>query len=175
MKQRNYLRFSSAIVLYGLFTFNPALAQNEPGQFVPLRSAVNSTVRSHKPIPAWLGISSRWMFVDISELMALTCSGHRGQNDSQFIISGRGGLPPTPAEATRSDTALVDLGKPVQGEENRPRARILSNPTTAESAPPLVEASRWVIGEKGEVILTAAPTTPATDIPWLTHTSCHGS
>lgn len=94
---------------------------------------------------------------------------------SEFIVSGRGGLPPNPAEATRSDTALVDLGTPVQGEENRASADIPSNPTTASSAPSLVEASGWVIGSSGEVILTASSPTATSDIPWLTRTSCSGS
>jgi large exoprotein involved in heme utilization and adhesion len=116
--------------------------------------------------------------VDVSGLVASSCGagGNLGRVGSEFVISGRGGLPPNPAEAIRSDTALVDLGKPVQGGKNGISTNIPSNLTIAQSALPLVEASGWMIGSSGEVILiAAAPTTAATDIPWLTSTSCHGS
>lgn len=85
------------------------------------------------------------------------------------------GLPSNLAEATRSDMVLADLGKPVQNQKNRLSAKIPSNPTTAQSAPPLVEAAGWVIGEKGKVILTGSSPTATSDIPWLSPTSCHGS
>lgn len=115
--------------------------------------------------------------VDVSSLVAQGCSadgGNLGTEGSEFVVIGRGGLPPTPAEATRSDTALVDLGKPIQSKENRASASTSSNSVSSSPAP-LVEASGWVIGEKGEVTLTAAFPTVTSDIPWLTPTSCHGS
>ncbi|OWY63952.1 hypothetical protein B7486_50005 [cyanobacterium TDX16] len=116
--------------------------------------------------------------IDVSGLVAQGCSAggsNLARGGSEFVVTGRGGLPPTPAEATRSDTVLADLGTPVQSQENRSSAAIPSNPTPAESAPPLVEANGWVIGDKGEVLLTASAPTVTPDIPWLTPTSCHGS
>jgi filamentous hemagglutinin family protein len=115
--------------------------------------------------------------VDVSGLVTQGCAAD-GSNlaagQGQFTIAGRGGLPPTPAEATRSDTPLVDLGTPIQSQEQLTTTSIHSNSTSIKSTPPLIEANGWAIGDKGEVILTASsPNTP--DIPWLTPTSCHSS
>lgn len=112
--------------------------------------------------------------VDISGLVAQGCPAGGGKMAaSQFVITGRGGLPPNPAEATRTDTVLADLGKPITREENRASA---ANSINAMHSQPtfLVEVNSWVIGSKGEVVLTA--TTPnVTDIPWLAPTSCNNS
>ena len=116
--------------------------------------------------------------VDASTLVAQGCSSS-GDNltrqGSEFIVSGRGGLPPNPAEVTRSDRVVADLGTPFQDQENRPSVTIPKIKTTSELGSPLVEASGWMVGEKGEVILTAATRSATTDIPWLTPTSCHRS
>jgi large exoprotein involved in heme utilization and adhesion len=113
--------------------------------------------------------------VDVSGLVAQGCpvgGGNIAAGSSQFVITGRGGLPPTPTEATRSDPVLADLGSPVQSQENRASADIPIKSTSSDSDT-LVEAQGWMIGSKGEVVLTASAVTP--DIPWLTPTSCNGS
>ncbi len=111
--------------------------------------------------------------VDVAGLIAQSCPVRRGNvATSEFIVTGRGGLPPTPREATRSDFAVADLGTP-QGEQNRASAATSSNPAGSEPAP-IVEATGWVIGPKGEVILTAqAPI--KLHIPWLPPTTCAAS
>ena len=114
--------------------------------------------------------------VDVTGLIAQSCptGGGNVAKSSEFIVTGRGGLPPTPREATRSDPALADLGTPVKGEENRAIAATSSNPTGSEPAP-IVEATGWVIGSKGEVILTAQAPTVTLYIPWLSPTTCDAS
>ncbi len=112
--------------------------------------------------------------VDVSRLIAQGCGaggGNVARGASQFVATGRGGLPPTPTEALRSDSVLADLGTPVQSQ-NRASA---ASPNLTNSRPtPLVEAQGWVIGSKGEVVLTAQAPTIAR-IPWLTPTSCNAS
>jgi filamentous hemagglutinin family protein len=120
--------------------------------------------------------------VDINKLIAQGCStspGNLARGTGEFVMTGRGGLPPNPAEATRSDTVIADLGRFMQSDENQASAAIannnsISSNTNAESTT-LVEASSWVIGSKGEVILTANTPTFTSDIPWLKPTSCNGS
>ena len=120
--------------------------------------------------------------VDISKLIAQGCStspANLARGTGEFVMTGRGGLPPNPAEATRSDTVIVDLGTFIQSDKNLASAAIannnsISSNTNAESTT-LVEASSWVIGSKGEVILTANTSTFTSDIPWLKPTSCNGS
>ena len=114
--------------------------------------------------------------VDVSGLVAQGCGaggGNIATGTSEFVNAGRGGLPPTPAEATRSDTTLADLGRSDRIEENRASVAIPNDLIAAESAP-LVEASGWVTNSNGEVILTAASSF-TTDVPWLKPTSCKGS
>ena len=114
--------------------------------------------------------------VDVSGLVAQGCGaggGNIATGTSEFVDAGRGGLPPTPAEATRSDTTLADLGRSDRIEGNRASVDIPSNSSAPESAP-LVEASGWVTNSNGEVILTAASSF-TTDVPWLKPTSCKGS
>jgi filamentous hemagglutinin family protein len=114
---------------------------------------------------------------DASRLIAQGCSAGGGtvaRESSKFIATGRGGLPPTPTEALRSDAALADLGTPVQSEGNRASAATSSNLTNSKPTP-LVEAQGWMIGSKGEVVLIAQAPTVTPHLPWLPPTSCNGS
>jgi len=115
--------------------------------------------------------------VDVSGLVAQGCGaggGNIAAGTSEFVDAGRGGLPPTPAEATRSDTTLADLARSDRIEGNRASVAIPNDLIAAESAP-LVEASGWVTNSNGEVILTANAPSFTTDVPWLKPTSCKGS
>lgn len=111
------------------------------------------------------------------------------QGTSEFVITGRGGLPPNPTEVTRSDLVLADLGTPIiyksegKGDlggspdlvkPDRVSKGVSINATNSESTT-VVKAVGWVIGSKGEVILTATALSVTPDIPWLKPTSCNGS
>ncbi len=114
--------------------------------------------------------------VNISGLIAQGCSSGAGsiaRRSSEFVITGRGGLPPTPKEASRSDFAVADLGKPVEAEATQAKVVAPTNQKHLESTP-LVEAQGWVIGSKGEVILTASVPNVTPSIPWMKSNSCHG-
>ncbi len=114
--------------------------------------------------------------VDVSGLIAQGCSvggGNTARGASKFVATGRGGLPPTPTEALRSNLALADLGTPVQGDRDRASAAS-TNPTNSQPTP-LVEAQGWVIGSKGEVVLVAQAPTVTPHTPWLKPTTCNGS
>ncbi len=77
---------------------------------------------------------------------------------SEFIITGKGGLPPNVNEALNSESAQVDLVEPLpQPLSYKERGAIVEangipteNPTS-EAVP----AMGWVFNEKGEVTLTA--------------------
>lgn len=114
--------------------------------------------------------------VDVSRLIAQGCSGGGGavaREPSKFVATGRGGLPPTPTEALRSDSVLADLGTSVEGQGNRPSAT--SPNSTNSQLTPLVEAQGWEIGTQGEVVLIAQAASVTSRIPWLTPTSCNES
>ncbi|MBD2304254.1 filamentous hemagglutinin N-terminal domain-containing protein [Chroococcidiopsis sp. FACHB-1243] len=131
--------------------------------------------------------------VDVSALVAQGCSvGSVASGESSFAIAGRGGLPPTPAETTRSDSILADLGITEKSSRRLPngfgnisRVKVRSQKSKAISAPaeisnkvnpaPLVEATGWVVGSNGEVILTASVITDTLNIPWFRPNSCNGT
>lgn len=109
--------------------------------------------------------------VDVSRLIAQGCgAGGNAASKSQFVVTGRGGLPPTPSEATRSDAVLVDLGTLVREND----VAISSSHLTSSESVPLVEANGWVIGDKGEVVLTAQATA-SLDVPWMPPAACRAS
>ncbi len=81
--------------------------------------------------------------------------------DSNFIVTGRGGLPPSPNQALSSEAVQVDLVEPVpfmttgqqpQGNElnNAPSQKPVSK-HSSEIAP----AQGWIVNDRGEVVLTA--------------------
>ncbi|MFS0518191.1 filamentous hemagglutinin, partial [Nostoc sp. UIC 10607] len=77
---------------------------------------------------------------------------------SKFIITGSGGLPPSPNEATSSDAVRVDLVEPAPegsrgaGEQRR---RETEQKNKSSVSKPIVPAQGWIFNKNGEVILTA--------------------
>ncbi|HEY9635538.1 MAG TPA: filamentous hemagglutinin N-terminal domain-containing protein [Coleofasciculaceae cyanobacterium] len=105
--------------------------------------------------------------VDASRQISQECSA--GNRESQFTVSGRGGLPSSPNELLSPDMVQDDFGTPVD-----------SNPPTTESVKPfptsspkqLVEAQGWVVDDKGVVTLVASAPTVTPHPPSLTPASC---
>lgn len=91
---------------------------------------------------------------------------------SEFIVTGRGGLPPNPSEALSSDAsqvALVEPAPPVRGEaQGQTRT---SDPPSIQN--PIVPAAGWVFNDKGEIVLTAYnPTTTEPQRPLVNPAPC---
>jgi filamentous hemagglutinin family protein len=73
---------------------------------------------------------------------------------SEFIVTGRGGLPANPTQNVSTDNARVDLVEPVPSEvsgemRDAPAEVEVNNP------PAVVPARGWVLNDRGQVILTA--------------------
>ena len=109
--------------------------------------------------------------VNVSGLIAQGCPTGVGPRGSKFVVTGHGGLPPTPREALSSEQPLADLGTPLQSHENRASA-VISDPTNSEPEQ-IVEATGWVTNAKGKVVLVANPPTFTPYIPWMAPTTCH--
>jgi len=90
--------------------------------------------------------------IDATQQVARRCGGaiQDGEELGEFIITGRGGLPPTPDDplgATASSPDLITLNSDTT---------LSSTPTTvASTATPIIEAQNWTIDPDGQVILTA--------------------
>ncbi|MBD1930401.1 MULTISPECIES: filamentous hemagglutinin N-terminal domain-containing protein [Cyanophyceae] len=99
--------------------------------------------------------------IPVDTEVAQGCSAGGSQAQSEFIITGRGGLPPNPGEALNSDAVQVDLVTLNPRIENRSIPPQATNPTRPTRVP-LVEAQGWVMGANSKVLLTAnAPNAPA--------------
>ncbi len=115
--------------------------------------------------------------VDLTKLIATGCGASGSiaseRSTSKFIITGRGGLPPTPSEALRSDLALADLGASVKQDLTASTTIATKQDISEPNA--IVEAQGWVISPKGQVVLTASAPNVVPEVPWLKSPSCHNS
>jgi large exoprotein involved in heme utilization and adhesion len=92
------------------------------------------------------------------------CQPGNNQEQSEFIITGRGGLPPTPQEELGTDSTGIDWvslnpdvasqGNTEQTQENisNPSSIEVNNTTTSQQ---IVEAQGMVVGSNGKIVLTA--------------------
>ncbi|WP_439566333.1 two-partner secretion domain-containing protein [Gloeocapsopsis crepidinum] len=112
--------------------------------------------------------------VDVSNLVAQGCSADTNiaTNTSEFIITGRGGLPPTPSEAINANSVLADLGTSVQTQAS-PTLNTVASDLNNSQPKSLVEAQGWMIGSNGEVVLMAQVPTATTHTSWSTPVACN--
>lgn len=103
-------------------------------------------------------------FADASNQITQTCTGNRDGRESEFVITGRGGLPSSPTDTLLGGTSLVDwamLSEPTALPSETVFSSALPSSTTALSAEGgLVEAQGWT-NESGVVALVTAASTSA--------------
>ena len=78
---------------------------------------------------------------------------------SEFIVSGKGGIPPNVNEALNSEEAQVSLIEPVPSQQQKVAPPLTSSTPTENSTSEAVPAMGWIFNDKGEVTLTAYKTT----------------
>ena len=96
-----------------------------------------------------------------------------GTSQSEFIVTGRGGLPPNPTDPFNGDRILEDLGTGQSNRDLTPQRFTGDRPARIPPPPPLVEANTWAIAPNGQLILTRAPTPKQSGDRWDTPTDCH--
>jgi large exoprotein involved in heme utilization and adhesion len=115
--------------------------------------------------------------VDASNQITQACSGARaGDSSSEFIVSGRGGLPTSPTEPLVGDDSLAEwstLNEPTSATV--PASREAEEPATRATRlwrlrETIVEAQGWVVAKDGTTQLIAADSTRAVQPP----TTCRG-
>ncbi|NJN88260.1 MAG: S-layer family protein [Leptolyngbyaceae cyanobacterium SL_7_1] len=107
--------------------------------------------------------------VDASQQVAQGCSARGGQVDNlgEFVVTGRGGLPPNPLEPHQSNsglTGLVTLDDTIDSEDDATAALPIIDAPAME-LPAIVEAEAWTLDAQGNVVLvseTAIAAHPAT-------------
>ncbi|WP_413174654.1 filamentous hemagglutinin N-terminal domain-containing protein [Anabaena azotica] len=112
--------------------------------------------------------------VDASKLITQSCRGNgetTASQQSEFIITGRGGLPSNPSELLSSDAVWQDLQPHALLNEklnnSQKEEKKLSQSPTA-----IVEAQGWVISPDGSITLVAQAPTTTSHNSSLTPVSC---
>jgi filamentous hemagglutinin family protein len=111
---------------------------------------------------------------DPSQQIATGCSALQ---ESQFVVTGRGGLPPNPSEqlnSTRTWSDVRDLSAfrssetvaanrvDAGTEESSPRSLSVAAEPEPANSPAIVEATGWIVNEAGRVELVASVPHPGT-------------
>ena len=76
--------------------------------------------------------------------------------DSEFIVTGKGGIAPNPSQARDGEISAVDLVEPATFEESEGRGKRPFAPTEVKEE--IVEAQGWMINDRGKVELVAHKT-----------------
>lgn len=98
--------------------------------------------------------------VPIDSKLALGCN-EAGYAQNRFVILGRGGLPSSPGQMLTPDAVQVGL---VSLDENQSRERqerienlkLQSEEEQNRNNNQIVEATGWIVNEKGEIVFTAS-------------------
>ena len=115
--------------------------------------------------------------VEASGLIASGCGASRRQGESKFIVTGRGGLPIRPGDAdlspypTGTVRSIPNSGPSTDSPLSSVEGSDPSANFTRRVPTQIVEATGWVIDNKGQVVLVATAPTPL-DIPWLPSATC---
>ena len=99
------------------------------------------------------------------------CAPSDTEAQSEFIITGRGGLPPTPREVLTLDPIEVDWSS-LNPDETSSSPIVSINP---DSSPPnqIVEAQGWTVDNNGEVWFVASASTPPPRSSWQNSSQCY--
>ncbi|MFB2970250.1 filamentous hemagglutinin N-terminal domain-containing protein [Aerosakkonema sp. BLCC-F183] len=97
------------------------------------------------------------------------CRATGGGNRSGFFVTGLGGVPPSPNDALNRGAFWDDL-RPLQAVNRSISAQVPQQKKATSM--PMVEASGWLINDKGEVVLVARSPNSTPDISWLTANNC---
>jgi filamentous hemagglutinin family protein len=109
--------------------------------------------------------------IPIDTKLAQTCQSGGSQAQSEFIITGRGGLPPNPGDALSTDAVQVDLIT-LNPEVDQPSTTAVSTNSTSPTPARIVEATGWVIDADGNVVLTANASTVTPHNSWQKTADC---
>ncbi|MBD1868018.1 filamentous hemagglutinin N-terminal domain-containing protein [Cyanobacteria bacterium FACHB-471] len=134
-----------------------------------LSGAIDVTTIGPDPTAGLLSLSTG--LEDSSQLIGHGCFADEGNS---FIISGRGGLPPTPEQQLDEDVRWSDRRRLVvtgggghrdtetrrRGESVATSPRVSASPSPSLTPTSITEATEWQVSSAGEIILVANPPSP---------------
>jgi filamentous hemagglutinin family protein len=99
---------------------------------------------------------------DVGNLIDTRCRVG-GSDRSEFVVTGRGGLPPNPTQTLTAETVLGDLGN-LERQAAMDQAAIapkISTIRAVSATAPIVEAQTWRMDASGQIYLVASPNATA--------------
>jgi filamentous hemagglutinin family protein len=136
---------------------------------------VNGTVQINSAFDVTQSVTNLPIeLVDASNQIDQTCSpsGAAAREGNRFVITGRGGLPPSPNEPLQDESVVthwVTLNSqaehPTEEATSAKPASSAPNTGVMPAKPTLIEAQGWRYGANGEVILTASTQTATPQSP----------
>jgi len=81
------------------------------------------------------------------------CAAFAGSGGNQFIVTGRGGLPPSPYEPLSTDVVWLDTRLADITSQHQRSEKPSTKPSTKDNAVKIVPATGWVFDGKGNVTL----------------------
>jgi len=117
--------------------------------------------------------------VDLSRLLEQNLC--EASQDNEFIITGRGGIPPSPTEALEADAGWEDLRifshnrSNIQQGQRKIKPHVDNHQANNKKNPPLkiVEAKGWIVDSNGDIIFTAHPPSAYPHTSALNYLNCH--
>jgi large exoprotein involved in heme utilization and adhesion len=110
--------------------------------------------------------------VPVDTQVSQACTPGSSQAQSEFIVTGRGGLPQNPGDVLNTDAVQVDLVT-LNPQGDRPSTPSVSTNSTSLTSAPIVEAQSWAIDKKGNVVLIASSSTHTAYSSWQKLPECN--
>lgn len=114
-----------------------------------------------------------------TRLVASSCGAFTANGGSSFVVTGRGGLPPTPddflsSDVVWSDTRLTSIGSAENPKVSNTTPKVRTQGKKSDRIV-IIPATGWVFNNKGEVTLIAqSPNNTSQQLP-STSASCPGN
>jgi filamentous hemagglutinin family protein len=111
--------------------------------------------------------------VDASGLVSQKCDAtiSKDSQQSEFIVTGRGGIPPNPSESIQDESILSSWVTLPHSEKSSKQAAVTIAPSKQENAE-IAIAQGWKVDPDGTVVLTAEPTSVNTTPTWQPLVKC---
>ncbi|MBE9129121.1 MULTISPECIES: filamentous hemagglutinin N-terminal domain-containing protein [unclassified Coleofasciculus] len=111
--------------------------------------------------------------IDVEGLVDRTCQADAQQNASEFVVTGRGGLPQQPNQPLVSEATIADW-VPLESETDGQPDVVSATPTKESPVKTIVEAQGWTVDQQGNVVLTAVASEVTPQRPGFNPSSCKG-
>jgi filamentous hemagglutinin family protein len=111
--------------------------------------------------------------VDASGLVSQKCDAtiSKDSQQSEFIVTGRGGIPPNPSESLQDESILSSWVTLPHAEKSSKQPAVTIAPSNQENAR-IAIAQGWKVDPDGTVVLTAEPSTINATPTWQPLVKC---